>query len=216
MYRPLRIAKKNRGYQLFHKYMSNLLGRENGGIREFEQTIELKSIDNGNVVNESIRIEFTGLTIPVVVDKDAFEQVSAKQVVEKKSPFTIIDEKKIGSLGRKMERPGISIDLEGKEEHPFTEHKASEWVFLDSNEKNEEFIGDTTKGKWVLRTDMSSRGEDLCFEMPIYPTRNNEGTDWLKVEIKPVVINGEEYMEIKTESLTQVVIVSNTKIIFRP
>jgi hypothetical protein len=216
MYRPLRIAKKNRGYQFSHKYMSNLLGREKGGVRKFEQIIELKSIDNGNEVQESIRIEFSELTIPVLVDKERYEQVSGRQVAEKKSPFVFIVEKKMGSLGRKMERPGISIDLEDKNANPFVELKEPEWVFFDSNDSNDESIGDLTKGKWVLRTDMSSIGEELSFEMPIYPTRNNEGTDLLKIEIKPVVVNGEEYMEIKTDSRTQVIIISNTKITFRP
>ena len=201
MYRPLRIAKKNRGFQLSHKYMSNLVGRGKGGVNHFDQTIELKSSENGNEVNEQIRIEFSGLTIPVIVDGQQYEQVSSRQVVDKRLPFTIIDEKKKGSLGRKMERPGISIMLD-EEEHPFAGLKEAEW--------------DEENSKWILRSDMSSRGEELCFEIPIYPTKNNEGADWLKVEIKPVVMNGEEYMEIKTESTTQVVIHSNTKFVLRP
>lgn len=201
MYRPLRIAKKNRGYQFLHKYMSNLLGRENGGIREFEQTVELKAMDADNrLASECIRIEFSELTIPILVDGEQFEQVSTKQVSERKEPFQIVDEKKAGLLSRKMERPGISIDLQSEAENPFSEFKEAE---CDGE-------------KWTLRTDMSSRGEELSFEMPIYPNRSGEGTDWLKIELKPIVMNGDEYLEVKTESLTQVVIISNTKIVFRP
>lgn len=202
MYRPLRISKRNRGYQFLHKYMSNLLGRENGGVQNFEQTVELKAIDSNGAIEESIRIEFNDLTIPVLVDGNQYESNSTKQVTEKKRPFEIIDEKKAGVLSRKMERPGISIDLASKSDNPFSDFKEAEQ--------------DEGKEKWLLRTDMSSRGEELFFEMPIYPNRIGEGTDWLKIEIKPVVMNGEEYLEVKTDSLTQVVIVSNSKIEFRP
>lgn len=218
MYRPLRIKRKERGYQFSHKYMSNLLGREKGGVKEFDQTVKLKSTISGNEIHESIVIEFEGLTIPVLADGDKFEQVTGKQVAEKKAPFFEIDKKQSGLMVRKLERPGISLDVEGETEHGFAEFKKADWVFFDEeNEKenNEAYVGDLTKGKWVLRTDMSSRGEDLCFEMPIHPTGQNEGTDWLKVEIKPIVVDGEEYMEIKTESKTQVVITSNTKIMLR-
>jgi len=201
MYRPLRISKKNRGYEFSHKYMSNLLGRDKGGIKEFIQTITLHAKENGGVQEEVILIEISNLLIPVVVNPQHYDRVSKKSVAHKNLPFKMVDEKKAGTLGRKMERPGISIELQSKEEHPFHGLKEPEW--------------ESPKEKWVLKTDMSSRGEKLTFEMPIYPTRSNEGADWLEVELSPIVWNGEEYMEIKTTSTTKVVIVSNTDIHYR-
>lgn len=202
MYRPLRIAKKNRGFKISHKYISNLLGRGNGGIKTFEQIVDLTLVDSDkDVFKESIRLEFKGLTVPIILDESKFQKVTTKQAEELKEPFVKMDEKRSGTLNRRMDRPGAMIELESENEHPFTEFKTSEW--------------EEEKGKFVLKSDMSSSGGGLFYEMPIHPTGDDKGADWLKVVLKPIVINGEEFMEVTTESKTQVIIVSENKIIYK-
>lgn len=197
MYRPLRITKRNRGFSFSHKYNSNLRGRGKGGEQTFEQVIQLTLVDSTKSSDlESILVEFENLSIPLLIDETVFEKTAKRKAKSKNSPFEIVNENKRLIQNRKLERPGIFAET--TKDHPFKEHKEAEY--------------DEEKGKWYLRLDMTSKGSSLSFEVPIHPTSEGEGIDWLIIELQPIVVNGEEYMELKATAKTQILVTSNTEI----
>ena len=186
MYRPIKIKREKRGYSFSQKYTSNF-----GGVKHFSQNVFLSYQEKTHT--EAIRVEISGIEIPIALSSEQFEKVTNKHSSEKKKGFALPMEKRpIG--GRRLERPGIIL--------------TGEQVELFKGFKEAEKDGEES----VIKTELSSRGDDLCFEMPIFPNGEGRGTDWFKIVMQPVVINNVEYMKVETSSETQVEITSNTNI----
>jgi hypothetical protein len=154
IYRPTKLTTLHtkRGFRFQHKYKSNFVG-----LHEFKKDVYL----HYDQAHETIHIEVTDLTIPVVLDKDVFQIESADEA------RTIAPKRKVESL-REIERPA--------------------------------------------KEQMSSSGDRLIIQMPIKSERNANENELLTIEMKPVVIDNQEYMWITATAETQVYIVVNTTV----
>lgn len=133
MYRPVKISSLHtkRGFHFQQKFKSNFLG-----FYEFQQDVYLHyEVETGT---EVIRMEFSDLNVPLVLDEKMFKAVSKQEAVSNKKG------RKVESL-REIVRPGKK---EAKDEDSigsvFSNKEALKITMLVNSEK-----GNAKDNEWI-------------------------------------------------------------------